>query len=492
MMTRQKRSLIILIITAAILLCLAAGAYWFVNRNAQPMGGLKPSDYLAVEAEKVRRGSIVKRITVIGTLIAEQKVVIRPEIEGKITKILFKGGSTVEAGAPLIEIDPRMFEAQVKEAEARFELAKAENARHSKLAAKSAGPVKILEKSVADLKGAEAQLDVARIKLANTIIRAPFAGVVGLKDVSIGMFVDPRTEVLTLVDVDPIVLDFRLPASYLKVISVGQQVNVLVDGFENKVFKATISAIDAKVDPSAHSLAVRASIPNERGLLKPGLFARVKIVVGAKDDAMLLPESSVLSRGEEEFVYRIVEVPFEGVVAPRAMKTFVTTGLSESGSIEIVKGVKEGDLVITVGQTKIRPGYPVRVVEDIESAAKDEDEDDEGEPVDEQTANLVEKTPPSKVENEAEVTEKVEAEKEEVTSEVEASQEESKPSEESAGESTDQNEVAEAQEENRVPEVPAEQKEAVPNVKEETPASEESAAPSVEVATPTSQLSNPK
>jgi membrane fusion protein (multidrug efflux system) len=465
-MTQKKRSLIILIVTAILLLCVAFGAYWFVNRNAQPTGGLKPSDYLAVEAEKVRRGSIVKRITVIGTLIAEQKVVIRPEVSGKITKILFSGGTAVEAGAPLIEIDPRVFAAKVKELEARFELAKTENARHSKLAERSAGPVKILEKSVADLKGAEAQLDMARIELANTIIRAPFAGVVGLKDVSVGMFVDPRSEVLTLVDVDPIVLDFRLPASYLKVISVGQQVNVLVDGFENKVFKATISAIDAKVDPNAHSLAVRASIPNERGLLKPGLFARVKIVVGAKDDALLVPESCVLSRGEEEFVYRVVEVPFEGVVAPRAMKTFVTTGLSESGSMEIVKGLKEGELVITVGQTKIRPGYPVRVVEDIESAAKDEDEDDEGQTVDEQTSDYVEKEASSSaVEDKADVVQKEESSKEEPApqagTESQEGTEDLKPSEVSAVE-------------------PAAQKNVTSEVTEEKHASEEPATPSDE------------
>jgi membrane fusion protein (multidrug efflux system) len=463
-MTRKKRSLIILIVAAALLLCLAGGAYWFVNRNAQPTGGLKPSDYLAVEAEKVRRGSIVKRITVIGTLIAEQKVVIRPEVDGKITKILFSGGTAVEAGAPLIEIDPRVFAAQLKDAEAKFELAKTENARHSKLAAKSAGPVKVLEKSVADLKGAEAQLDMARIKLANTIIRAPFAGVVGLKDVSVGTYVDLRTDLLTLVDVDPIVLDFRLPASYLKVISVGQQVNVLVDGFENKVFKATISAIDAKVDPNAHSLAVRASIPNERGLLKPGLFARVKIVVGAKDDALLLPESCVLSRGEEEFVYRVVEVPFEGVVAPRAMKTFVTTGLSESGSMEIVKGLKEGELVVTVGQTKIRPGYPVRVVEDIESAAKDEDEDDEGQTVDEQISDHVEKEASSSaVEDNADVVQKEESSKEEPApqagTESQEGTEDLKPSEVSAVE-------------------PAAQKNVTSEVTEEKHASEESATPS--------------
>lgn len=403
-MMPKQRPLTILI-ASVLLLCLVGGIYWVLSPKEQLAAGLRPEDYLAVEAEKVRRGSIVRRITAVGTLIAEKKVVIRPEISGKITKIFFEGGTPVEANAPLIEIDDRMYRAQVKEAEARFELTKSEYSRSAKLAEKSAGTLKNLEKSAAELKTAEAQLDIAKIKLANTVIRAPFAGVVGLKDVSVGTFVDERTDLLTLVDVDPILLDFRLPGSNLKVISVGQTVNVTVDGFENKVFKAVISAIDAKVDPAAHSIAVRASIPNKRGLLKPGLFARVRVVTGAKDNALLLPESSVLSRGDEEYVYRVVDVPFEGVVAPRAMKTFVTTGLSESGTVEIVKGLKEGDLVVTVGQAKIRPGYPVRIVEDIDAAAKDEDED-EGAPADGGADRTGTKDRSSRVEEKADAQEK--------------------------------------------------------------------------------------
>ncbi len=248
---------------------------------------------------------------------------------------------------------------------------------HKRLVAKKAGPLKLFEKAQADLQQAEAAHDLATIKLDNTIIRAPFEGVVGLKNISQGMYVNEQTELVTIVDVDPIKMDFRLPATHLKVISKGQQIKVTIDGFENKIFRAIIESIDAKVDPAAHSIAVRAVISNKDGLLKPGLFGRVRIVVGSKDNTLLVPEAAVLSSGEEEYIFRIVDLPSEGTIVPTAIKTTVTTGLSEAGSIEIVRGLNEESMVITVGQSKIRHGYPVKIVPDIETADEDDEDDDD-------------------------------------------------------------------------------------------------------------------
>ena len=364
------------VIAAILIVVMLIGAVsWLIISGMQPK---KPIfQPIAIEAVQVRRGSIVRRITVVGTLLANQKVEIHPEIQGKIKKVLFKGGTFVEKDTPLIEINDKVFKASLKEATGRLTLAKAEYERHKRLVAKKAGPLKLFEKAQADLQQAEAAHDLATIKLDNTIIRAPFEGVVGLKNISQGMYVNEQTELVTIVDVDPIKMDFRLPATHLKVISKGQQIKVTIDGFENKIFRAIIESIDAKVDPAAHSIAVRAVISNKDGLLKPGLFGRVRIVVGSKDNTLLVPEAAVLSSGEEEYIFRIVDLPSEGTIVPTAIKTTVTTGLSEAGSIEIVRGLNEESMVITVGQSKIRHGYPVKIVPDIETADEDDEDDDD-------------------------------------------------------------------------------------------------------------------
>lgn len=322
---------------------------------------------IAVEVETVRLGSIVQRVNAVGTLKADNEVTIHPEIEGKIKKLNFKEGILVNEGDALVEIEDSNYKAKAKEAEALYQFAKLELDRYSRLSEKSASPLKAKEKAQGDLLQAEARFELAKMQLESTVIRAPFAGIIGLKQFSVGAYVDPRTELLTIVDVDPIKVDYRVPAKYLRSIGKGQEVKVTVDGFTDQLFKATIEAIDPKIDPNANSVLVRAYIPNENGKLKPGLFARVNMVVGSKDNSLLLPESAVLTSGEESFVYRVMNAKVKGVEQKVAVKRAVVTGMSESGVIEIAKGLSEGDQVISVGLSKIQEGITVRIVEDAEA-----------------------------------------------------------------------------------------------------------------------------
>ncbi len=294
---------------------------------------------------------------------------------GKIKSVLFEGGTYVKAGDPLVEIEDELYKAQLKEAEGGLAFAKVQYERASRLVAGKAGSIREKDRAYSELLQAEARYETAKIKLDNTVVRAPFDGVVGLKEYSVGAFIEERTELVSFVDVDPIKVDFRLPGIYLKSISKGQKIKVKVDGFPNKKFEAEIEAIDAKVDPHAHSIAVRAAIPNESGLLKPGLFARLKIVIGQKENVLVVPESAVTVSGEISYLFKVVEGKYKGKKISIAAKTAVVAGLSEGGNVEIIRGVHEGDQIITVGVTKIRDSFPVRIIQPEEESSDSSDEE---------------------------------------------------------------------------------------------------------------------
>lgn len=353
-MTILKRAPIVISI---ILILSAVLVGWLIYSGTQKNTSEKRKfEGVAVEVERVRQGSLTKTITAVGSLVGNQSVKIRPEVHGLISKIHVTGGEEVKAGDPLFEIDARTFRAELKEAEARFSLAKAEYNRTEKLAASNFASGKSRDKVLSELQVAEAAVDNAKTKLERTVIYAPFEGIIGIHNLSIGSPINEQTELATLVDVDPIKIDFKLPADYLKNISVGQKINVKVDGYGDKSYKAIIESIDSTVEENGHSIAVRAVMNNKNGLFKPGIFARAEVVVGSKDDALIVPQSAIEISGDEEFLYKVIE----GI----AFRVPVATDIQEGENVDVVRGVNADDLVITVGQSKIRDGVPVKYMLD--------------------------------------------------------------------------------------------------------------------------------
>ena len=332
-----------------------------------------------VEVERVRKGSIDRKISAVGSLAANESVVLKPEVSGTVTKIHFKGGDVVEKGDPLITIDDRRYKAQTKEVEAKLKLARINYERKKSLFEKSATAQAKLDEAQSQLAVAEAEADLARLKLSQTVVKAPFDGIAGLKMISIGDSVNEQKELLSFVDVDPMKIDFKVPGNYVQLLSIGQKVTIQVDGFGERKFKAKIDEIDARIDPQTHSLSVRASVSNKKGLLKPGLFGRVKLVAGTRDDTLLVPAAAVDISGDEEFVYRVVKRRGYNVIE----QVTVTAGLRTEDTIEIVQStLKEGDVLVVSGQVKIQDSSIVRPIgleEDEDEGDTDEDEKDGGE-----------------------------------------------------------------------------------------------------------------
>lgn len=326
-----------------------------------------------VEVAKARRGSLVRDMTVVGTLESANSVVMKAQVKGLITKVNIIGGEEVQKGDVLFEIDDRPYQAQAKEAKALHDLAKAAFEREETLAKKNFGAAKKLEEARAQFLKTQAQLERAEKDLEDTKIVAPFEGFVGLHKISIGTPITADLDLVTITDTDPMKVNFKMPSKFVRYLSVDQKVKIDVGSYPDRKFEGRIEAIDALVDAGAQSIAVQATIPNGSNLLKPGMFVRVKVTVGSKDDSLIVPEESIVAVGDQTYVWRVIENPKD----PGnyfAVRVEVLTGLQEKDRMEITRNLREDDIVITIGHQKVANGTPVSF--DLESVDLESKESD--------------------------------------------------------------------------------------------------------------------
>jgi membrane fusion protein (multidrug efflux system) len=316
---------------------------------------------MTVEAQPVEVGDFENFVTTVGTLKASESVILRPQEGGKIEKILFNSSAYVKEGDLLVQFDDSVQRAQLQEAQAKVVGYKAEYGRAESLVKRNAFPKSKLDEAFMRYKMAEADVNMIQSKIDQMKLKAPFDGVVGLRDVSVGAYLKPGEDLVTLAQIDPMKVDFKISEVFLGKFSVGQEVDVEVDGFLGQEFTGTIEAIDPTADEAGHSIRVQAALPNKDHLLKPGLFAKVKFRTDIHENAMMVPEAAVESEGNQEYVY----VVLDGV----AHKAPVVTGNRNGKNVEIRSGLKPGLMVVTAGQLRIGEGSPVVVVPHKESHA---------------------------------------------------------------------------------------------------------------------------
>jgi len=346
------------IILALIICAIAFGAILWIKKGRESAPQIPMREAVPVEAIKARTGTILRRRSAVGKLSAVQSVVLRPEVTGKISKIYFKEGEEVKEGEPLYKIEDGIYKAKVKEAEARLAQAKEEYNRIVRLLEKEFATLQARDKALADMQVAEANLDQVKIDLENTVIKAPFSGVIGLSNVSVGAAVSPNVDLATIVDLDPINVDFSIPESYLPFVHVGDIVDVTVEDIDILPVEATIKAISPEISHETLQVVLRAQMPNKELAYRPGFFARVLVLAGTIENAVLVPTTAIEREGDEEYVLRVVD--------NISVRTPVSTGLQEGNEIEITHGVKEGELVITAGGFKAVDGTEVTVVNKLE------------------------------------------------------------------------------------------------------------------------------
>ncbi|QBK06626.1 efflux RND transporter periplasmic adaptor subunit [Hylemonella gracilis] len=336
-------------------------------RPASAGGGL-PS----VEAAAVVLARVQDDAQAVGTLRSRQSVMLRPEVAGRIAEIAFRDGARVKRGQLLARLDDELPRAELSQAEAQLSIARANLRRNEELVAQSFVARSVLDESRASLQVAEAQAALARARLARMRITAPFDGMVGITKVDLGEYVRDGADIVNLEDIEALYVDFRLPERLQAKVRPGQRAYVSVDALPGQSMPAVIQAIDPLVDADGRSLAVRGCIDNRKLLLRPGMFARVTTVFGARDNALVVPEEAIVPQGSKQYVFRL-EAPSpgggaggqDGDPALRAVRRVeVTTGLRQPGRVEVVQGLAAGDVVITAGQQRMRnDGAQVRVAQ---------------------------------------------------------------------------------------------------------------------------------
>jgi membrane fusion protein (multidrug efflux system) len=337
----------------------SGGAYYFAHISGRITtsgtaaataadAGKSPSRAVAVEAAGVTIDTVVEDLQTVGTLRPNESVIVVPEIAGRIERIAFREGQTVEAGDVLVELDASILRAERAKARSDLVLARANHERTITLAGQGMGTLRARDEALGAFQSAEANLALAEARLQKATLRAPLSGIVGLRTVSVGAYVAPGERIVGLADIHPIKLDFRVPELALSSVRRGQRVRITLDALPGRDFEGEIYAIDPIVDVTGRAIRLRARIPNPKGELSPGLFARVQLVVERRENALLVPESAIFARGEKQLVYRVVD--------GRAVQTEVVLGKRRPGQVEIRSGLARDALVVTAGQQQIREG----------------------------------------------------------------------------------------------------------------------------------------
>jgi membrane fusion protein (multidrug efflux system) len=343
----------------------AAGLYWKRTTSAPPLAGAaapaKGGGGVPVKVGIVRTGTISEEATAVGTLLANESVMIRPERDGRITVIHFTEGQQVRKGEKLVSLDTSEIEAQLAAVTSELTLNRSRMKRAQELHEKKFISAQALDDAREALNQSAARQAEVRARLEKSTVVAPFEGVAGLRQVSPGAYVKAGQDVARLEGIGTLKLDFRLPELYLGRIKPKQEVVVRVDAYATESFRGEIYAIEPAVEEASRTVLLRARVPNPAVRLKPGMFARVALVLETREKALIVPEQALVPQGKERYVYRL-----DG---GKAVMERVELGLRRPGEVEVRKGLAAGQTIIVDGQLRLRDGAPVTVISDKPPAA---------------------------------------------------------------------------------------------------------------------------
>jgi membrane fusion protein (multidrug efflux system) len=296
------------------------------------------------------------QIDVLGVARGRRSVNVTSATSELITAVLFRDGQRVAAGTPLVQLQAGEEDASIIQARAAVAQARRESERFSQLAERGIAPRVSAEDAATALETAEATLTAAQARRGDRLIRAPFAGVLGLSSVTPGTLISPGAVITTLDDIDVIRVDFPVPERYLGVLREGLPITATADAYGEDTFSGRVALIDTRINETTRAVTARAEFPNPGGRIRPGMLMRVGIQDGLRQSPAV-PESAIQYEGEGAFVYRIVA----GENGSTAQRVEVEPGAVEGGFVEIVSGLNANDRVVGSGLNRIQPNAPVRV-----------------------------------------------------------------------------------------------------------------------------------
>jgi membrane fusion protein, multidrug efflux system len=324
-----------------------------------PVGGGRPpggaaAPPVAVVTAVAQRETLDIAIEAIGTAVSNEAVNVTTKVTNLVTAIHFQDGQRVEAGQVLVELDRAQASAELAIATADYGNSVNQFNRSKELLASQSLSKAQYDQLEAAMKANEARVAAARARLADTYIRAPFAGRVGLRRISVGSLINPGTVVTTLDDTSSVKVDFAVPDVNLGVVRPGIPLVATTSAWPGRRFTGKVGSVDPRIDPTSRSVTVRALLPNGEGLLKPGMFMTVRLA-SEQRAAVVIPEEALVPEQARQFVY----VSADG----KAGKREVRIGRRQPGRVEVLEGLREGERVVVEGTLKLRDGAAVREVQ---------------------------------------------------------------------------------------------------------------------------------
>ena len=357
----SRRSLFV-VLPLALLAVLAAIAYYAFRAPTAPGAGVPPGPGagakgsggpVTVEVAQVATATVQEDVDAVGTLRSNESVVVRPEISGRIERLNFTEGAPVQKGQIIVALDDAVPAAELAQAKANLALAESNYQRTQELERQKFVSATAKDQALNGLRVAQANVQLAEARLAKTKIVAPFGGIIGIRQISVGDYVKEGQDLVTLEDISALKVDFRVPEQLLAALRPGQAVEMGSDALPGRKYVATVDAIDPLVDQAGRAVLLRARLRNSDGQLRPGMFVRTRLIVSQRQNALTVPEEALVPVGADQFVYRVAD--------GKAQRVKIQTGVRRAGTVEVVEGLAPGDTVVTAGQLKLRDGVPVAV-----------------------------------------------------------------------------------------------------------------------------------
>lgn len=315
-----------------------------------------------VEVAKAESATLTDEVQAVGSLKSVQGVMLRPEVSGRIAKLGFADGARVTKGQLLVQLDDTLQQAQIKQAEAQASIARTNLQRSRELLSQSFVSQSAVDQNVAALQVADAQVALAQAQAQRMKVLAPFNATAGLRVVDVGDYVKDGADIVNIEDLSSLTVQFSLPERYVDRLRTGQVVDLAVDALPGRTFKGRVQAVAAQVDSNGRALQVLAQVANPGTVLRPGMFARPRVVFSVREGAVVVPEEALVPVGAKQFIFKVVDAA-EGKKVSQRIEAKL--GLRLPGKVEILEGVKPGDTVVTAGHARLlrADSLPVRVVD---------------------------------------------------------------------------------------------------------------------------------
>jgi membrane fusion protein (multidrug efflux system) len=350
------KRLVIVLLALAVVFGGVFGWKMFVGMKMAEMFA-RPRPPAVVASAKVDERNWQPYLTAVGSVVARHGVEVSSQIDGQIKHINFASGQKVAKGEVLVQLDDSVDRASLKGLIADEQLAAVEFRRQARLIKQRSTSQADYDQAQASLNKAKALVAAEQARIEHLAVRAPFSGVLGIRQVNLGEYLKAGAPVVALQALDPVYVDFTLPERYLSQLSVQQQIRVQVPAYPKRTFAGKITAISSRIDSATRNVQVRATLANPDQVLRPGMFAQLRVVLPERSHILTVPRTAITYNPYGNSVFLIEHKGNQLIVQRRQ----VDTGEVRDGRVEIVKGLKVGEEVVAAGQLKLRNGQPVKI-----------------------------------------------------------------------------------------------------------------------------------